>query len=330
MKRLLPLLLALLLLCSCSDQSYRRSMVDKFDTVITVTGQATSEEAFDEMFEEVEQLTEKYHRIFDAYNEYDGVVNIATLNRTATTQPVTVGAELLELLVFSKQLYEDTNGAMNIAMGAVTAVWRDARIDEVIPDDLALQQAAKHCNIEDIVIDEQNSTVYLADPSMILDVGGVAKGFAADKIAEGMREQGYNNLLLSMGGNIVAIGDKDGNGWTVGIEDPNGGEILHKITLMDGYTMVVSGNYLRSYTVDGQSFGHIIDPVTLYPPTHHASVAVIAKNSAIADAFSTALFTVAIQQALELVQTQEKIEVLLVAKDGTQTQSTNFSQYITQ
>ncbi len=199
-----------------------------------------------------------------------------------------------------------------------------------MPSDDDLQQASLHCDIDNLVIDEAASTVYLNDPLMRLDVGGIAKGYAADRVADGMKQAGYDNLLLSMGGNIVAVGDKDGNGWTVGIEDPNGGEILHKIKLMGGYTMVVSGNYLRSYTVDGQSYGHIIDPVTLYPPNYHASVTVLAKNSAYADAFSTALFTFPADQALELVQLQEDMEVLLVCEDGRQTQSKDFSQFITQ
>ncbi len=332
MKRLFGLLFLIILLPSCSEQYYQKSVVNSFDTVITITSSAASEQDFNIFFDRADELIRYYHQLFDAYNEYDGFNNIATINSKAANEPIIIDSELLDLLLLSKELYHETDKRLNIALGSVTSLWREAGEEIILPSDMELQEASKHTDINNIVIDEQNTTVYLSDPDLKLDVGGIAKGYAAQRISETLRSEGYDNFLLSMGGNIVAVGNKDGEGWTVGIENPDTttAEIVSKVILTDGYSLVVSGDYLRSYEIDGMLYGHIIDPITMYPPIYYSSVAVLSKSSSLADAFSTAIFTLNPNEGLSIIQKQSEMEAMLITKDGDTIETSGFNNFVTE
>ncbi len=329
MKKIIVLLLLLMILPSCSEQYYQRSVADKFDTIITITAPAMSDEDFNAFFKRAEELINFYHQLFDAYNEYDAGNNIASINLKAAEEPIKVDDEMVELLSLSKSLYQKTEGNLNIALGAVTTLWREAGENSILPNEEELRTAANHINPDDIVIDTENSTIYLADPEIQLDVGGIAKGYAAQRICDTLKAEGYDNFLLSMGGNISAVGNKDGDGWTVGIENPDtmSSELVKKVQLFDGYSLVVSGDYHRYFEIDGIEYGHIINPTTLYPPNYHSSVAVISKSSVIADAFSTALFNLEKQDAMVLANKQSDIEVMLITKAGEIIQTEGFADY---
>ena len=192
-------------------------------------------------------------------------------------------------------------------MGAVLHLWHVARnegiddpVNAALPREEALKEAAKHCNIQDVVIDEAACTVYLRDAQMRLDVGAVAKGWAAQKVAE----DSPKGLLISVGGNVCATDAKDafGTPWVIGIEDPNGENFLHTLNITQN-NVVTSGDYQRRYWVDGKAYHHIIDPDTLYPSTYWRSVSVVAKDSGDADALSTALFLLPMEEGQKLLQT---------------------------
>ncbi len=140
-----------------------------------------------------------------------------------------------------------------------------------------------------MVIDEAASTVQITDPETRLDVGAIAKGYAVEQVCR----QAPAGLLVSVGGNIRATGPKaDGQPWVVGIQSPDrdGEEFLHTLELSQG-SVVTSGDYQRYYTVDGVRYHHIIDPATLSPAAYWRSVTIVCADSGLADALSTALFT---------------------------------------
>ena len=127
----------------------------------------------------------EYHRLYDIYNDYDGVVNVKTINDNAGVAPVQVDDKILGMLELARQMYDTTNGKLNIAMGSVLRIWHDYReaaeantneADNKLPEQEALDAAARHCDISNLVIDENARTVYLSDPDMSLDVGSVGKG----------------------------------------------------------------------------------------------------------------------------------------------------------
>ncbi len=299
MKRFLPLLLAVLLLGGCTPQKpqesrYQATFLELFDTVTTVVGYAPSEEAFQETAQDMHDALESYHQLFDIYNTYPGVVNLKTLNETAATAPVKVDGKIMELLKFCREVYDATSGKVNIAMGSVLQLWHEAREEGIadpanakLPEEAALEEAAKHTDLSQLILDEEAGTVFYADPEMSLDVGAIAKGYALEQVCKTAPE----GHLISVGGNVRATGAKpDGGSWVVGIQNPTGEEgYLHTVEVED-ISVVTSGDYQRYYTVDGVSYHHIIDPETLYPGRLWRAVTVLCPDSGLADGLSTALF----------------------------------------
>lgn len=311
-KRIIFILAISLLLSSCSigqsgPKQYTATFLELFDTVTTMTGLSDSEEVFFQQAQAIRDELEIYHQLFDIYNSYDGINNLKTVNDNAGIASVEVDRKIIDLLLDCKTYYDLTGGLVDVTMGSVLQLWHEARNDGLddpanayLPDPAALEEAAKHRGWEHIIIDEEASTVYISDPAVSLDVGAVAKGWAAQRVAE-IAPQG---MMISVGGNVCAPGPKDENGtrWVVGVQDPDGGsEYLHTIYLSSG-SVVTSGDYQRCYLVDGKIYHHIIDPATLYPSTHWRSVTIVCGDSGLADALSTALFLLPLEEGKALLE----------------------------
>ena len=313
MKRLICGLLACLLLCGCSAgvgkperKQYTASFLTLFDTVTTIKGPADSEEAFRELSQTIHDALLECHRLFDIYNDYEGIHNLKTVNDAAGFGPVQVDSRIIWLLSECKKVFGTTGGKVNVAMGSVLKLWHDARSDGIndpvnakLPDRSALESAAEHTDLDAVVIDDAASTVFITDPRLRLDVGAIAKGWAVQQVAEKMPA----GLLISVGGNVCATGPKDESGtpWVVGVQDPAGGDsYLHTLYVTKG-SVVTSGDYQRTYMVDGKLYHHIIDPETLYPSEYWRSVTVVCDHSGWADALSTALFLLPLEEGQELL-----------------------------
>ena len=329
MKKCFFLLLVLcLLLCSCQAQrkQYSVTYLDLFDTVTTIQGIADNEETFDDIAMQIHDQLLQYHRLFDIYNTYNGIVNLKSINDNAGIQPITVDSAIIELLTDCKQYYQDSNGIVNVAMGNVLRLWHEARNDGIqhpesayLPSADSLQKAAQHIDFSCVEIDRENATVYITDPQTQLDVGAIAKGWALQQVAE----NAPRGLLINSGGNICVTGEKDGSTpWTVGIAHPDGGSFLEQIRLTEG-CVVTSGDYQRCYTVAGKSYHHIIDPNTLYPSPYWRSVTVICRNSAVADMLSTALFILPQEDGQALLE-QYNAQAMWMDADGNLSYSSGF------
>ena len=313
MKRILifGLCLALILSgCSLSQpqkQKYTATFLTLFDTVTTIAGFAESEEIFTAQAQQIHDALLEYHQLFDIYNSYEGLNNLKTVNDAAGLAPVTVDGRIIALLKDCKTYYALTGGRMNVAMGSVLALWHEARSDGMddpvnayLPDPQALSEASAHRNMDAIVIDETASTVFLSDPDMRLDVGAIAKGWALERVCETAPE----GLLISLGGNIRATGPKDSQGtpWVIGVQNPDdSSQNLHTLRVTSG-SVVTSGDYQRRYWVGETAYHHIIDPDTLYPGTLWRSVTVVCMDSGLADALSTTLFLLPLEEGLALLQ----------------------------
>lgn len=300
--KLTALVLSLaLLLSGCTfpkkeepKKQYQATFLTLFDTVTFISGLAESEEAFQAQAQQVHDQLLKYHQLFDIYNDYDGLNNLKTVNDNAGVSPVAVDEIIIRFLTDCKSYYELTGHAVNVAMGSVLSLWHEARTEGIndpanaaLPDRQALEEASLHTSWDDVIIDFEKSTVYLADPLLRLDVGAAAKGWATQQVAS----SAPRGLLISVGGNVCATGPKDDSGtpWVVGITDPDGGDYLHTLNITD-LAIVTSGDYQRYYVVDGKTYHHIIDPETLMPADRWRSVTIACRDSGLADALSTALF----------------------------------------
>ena len=287
-----------LLLTGCARQKAAETVtyLDVFDTVTTVIGDAAAAE-------KIHADLQRYHKLFDIYHSYEGIHNLKTVNDQAGIGPVQVDEAILALLSDCVEFYHQTDGRVNVAMGSVLKLWHNARSESLenpqqayIPAAESLEEAARHTDISKMVIDWEKSTVYLSDPEMSLDVGAVAKGWAAQRVAE----TAPKGILISLGGNVIATGPKGENvPWTVGVQDPKGADIREKLTLRKG-AIVTSGDYQRTYTVEGRDYPHIIDPQTGMPGLLWSSVTVVCEDSALADALSTALFLMPLEEGKAL------------------------------
>ena len=339
MKRLLSFLLLICLLTGCvskdtqsEQKQYNASFLDIFDTVTTIVGKADSEETFREVTQPIHDELLKYHQLFDIYNDYEGVNNLKMVNDNAGIAPVVVDSRIIALLKDCKSYYDLTHGMVNPAMGSVLQLWHVARNDGIndpanayLPKEEKLQQAAQYMNFDAVVIDEAASTVYIADANVRLDVGAVAKGWSVQRVAE----NAPSGLLLSVGGNVCATGAKDavGTPWVVGIQNPDGGDqYLHTLYLTKG-SLVTSGDYQRAYVVDGELYHHIIDPDTLYPSTLWRSVTILCDDSGLADALSTALFLLPLEEGQALLDATGA-EALWVDRNGEIFYSPGFRDHI--
>lgn len=342
MKRTATLILLLVLLCGCTAapaksndtglNRYEATFLTLFDTVTTIVGYAETEEAFTDTAQAFHDELLEYHQLYDIYNEYEGINNIKTINDHGWEHPIKVDQRIIDLLLFSKELYTQTEGRVNIAMGSVLRLWHDARETGIadpsraaLPDQAALEQAAAHTDIDSIQIDVEESTVFLSDPEVKLDVGAIAKGYAVEQVCRNTP----SGLLISVGGNVCPTGPKPESGqpWVVGIQDPEDPEqYLHTIYVED-VSVVTSGDYQRYFTVDGVPYHHIIDPGTNYPAGYWRSVTILCRDSGVADALSTALFTLP-QEAGQALLDAFQAEAMWVRQDGTILYSPGFQAYI--
>ncbi len=347
--KLLSVLLSLAMLLPCAalvscekpPEKFSEYSFDYFDTVTTITGYAESREAFDGIAESVLTELGEYHRLFTIYHRFEGLENLCTVNELVDGQhrTVTVDRRIVDMLLYAKEMYAKTNGRVNIAMGSVLSIWHDYRtlgMDDPASAELPpmdkLTEAAKHTDINCLVIDEENSTVTLTDPAMKLDVGAIAKGYAVEMVARSLEEQGITGFVINVGGNVRTVGEKaDGEPWLVGIENPDEEEDRPYLAYLGlaGRTLVTSGSYQRYYLVDGKRYHHIIDPDTLMPSEGFTSVSVLTKSSADGDALSTALFCMTLEEGLALVESLPETEAMWVLPDGQEKTSGGFDAYRT-
>lgn len=346
--KLTALLLACILLlgvfpsCALQSQSYKAYSLDYFDTATTVTGYAKSQEEFDRISGEILTELGEYHRLYTIYHRFEGLENLCTVNELVEGQhrTVTVDRRIIDLLLYAKEMYTVTGGKVNIAMGSVLSIWHDYRelgmsdpASAELPPMEKLTEAAKHTDINCLIIDEESSTVTITDPAMRLDVGAIAKGYAVERVARSLEEKGITGYVINVGGNVRTVGAKgDGSPWVAGIENPDTDAEEPYVAYLNltGKSVVTSGSYQRYYLVNGKRFHHIIDSETLMPAEGFLSVSVVCKHSGQGDALSTALFCMPFEEGLALVESLPDAEAFWVLPDGTTRQSDGFAAYITQ
>jgi thiamine biosynthesis lipoprotein len=346
LRRITVLLLVIIMVFNLSacgvfggTHRYQAQFLELFDTVTTVIGYAKDEDTFTEYVQMIHDTLEEYHELYDIYNDYEGINNIKTINDNAGIAPVKVDRKIIDLLKLSKYAYDLSSGKKNIAFGAVLSVWHDYREAGIEDPDNAklppmelLKEKAGHTDINKMIINEEASTVYLEDPEMSLDVGSIAKGYATERVARMLEEKGISKILLSVGGNVRAVGGRDEKqkDWNVGIQNPDleSEDQYLMITHFQDLSLVSSGSYERYYTVDGKEYHHIIDPDTLMPSQYFTAVSIITEDSGLADAMTTILFNMPLEDGQKLIESLEGTEALWVMKDGELVYSSGFEQYI--
>lgn len=337
-KKLLGLILSLALVGSgCSQQpkseysKYSYEFLGAFDTVIQFLGYSKNQQEFEDITKIGQERLMELHQLYDIYNDYEGINNVKTINDNAGIKPVEVQQEIIDLILFSKEWYNKTNGECNIALGPLLKIWHDYREAGINNPDTAevppvdkLQKALEYTDINKVIVDTDKKTVFLEDGHMRLDVGSVAKGYATELVARELEGKGYQSLIISSGGNVRTMGQPlDGirSKWGIGIQNPNGNPLDPNdapvdIVFLKSQSMVTSGDYQRFYTVDGKRYHHLIDPKTLMPADYFRSVTIVTQDSGLADFMSTTLFLTPYEEGRKLAESLG-IEAIWIMKDGT-------------
>lgn len=312
-------------------QRYETIFFDVFDTVTQVIAYCASQEEFNRQADALHADLMAYNQLYDIYNDYEGVNNLKTINDNAGIAPVAVDERILDMLEQAQQVYALTNGKTNVAMGSVLRLWHDSReaadadpAAASLPDPDALAAAAQHCRIEDVVLDREAGTVYLADPAMSLDVGSIGKGYAVEMACRAAEARGLTSASVSVGGNLRSIGTKPGQQqWLSGVASPWEASDLYTADtayVATVYTsdlaLVTSGDYQRYFVVDGVRYHHLIDPDTLYPAAYFSGVTILCGDSGLADGLSTGLFCMPLEDGQALIDSLDGVEALWCTPDG--------------
>ncbi|WP_296142521.1 FAD:protein FMN transferase [uncultured Anaerococcus sp.] len=308
-------------------KKYNAVFYDYFDTVTEFLVYAKDEEEFENYKKILEDDLSKYNKLFNTYYDFDEINNVKTINENAGKEAVKVDPAIIELLDYSKEIYNMTDGKINMALGDLISLWHEYReaglADEknaAIPSDKELKEAASHSDIEKIEIDHEKNTVYIKDPDIKIDVGAEGKGYAIKKMKESLEKAGMKHGILSVGGDDVIIGKNPARAdglWKIAIVNPekNAKKPYASVVDIKDNTVVTSGDYQRFYVVDGQIYHHIIDSDTNYPSKYFKSVSVIHPDIALSDALSTYLFTVDLETGKKVAE-KYKAEVLWIDYDG--------------
>ena len=243
------------------------------------------------------------------------------VNRAAGTGAFTVTAESMDILSAAIELTSLTEGNFNVAIWPLSRLWDFELLEEEerLPQQSVIRSALERIDYSIVQLDEQNRTVLLPHSGMGLDVGGIAKGWAAEHIADNLRSHTIETAIIDIGGNIVTVGSKhDDSPWTIGIQKPDApqGSLLGVIDIIGGQAIVTSGDYERYYEFNGERYHHIIDPNTGYPVRNMLrSVTVVARDPIVADALSTALFVMGIDAGYRFARDRDNVEALFVTRD---------------
>ncbi len=244
--------------------------------------------------------------------------DIGRINAAAGKEAVKAKPDTVKVLSFALETARASSGAFDPTVGPVVRLWGIGTDDERVPATAEIENALVLVNHERVALDAVSGLVYLEDAGMRLDLGAIAKGFAADEVAGILRERGISRAIIDLGGNILCMGTKaPGVPWSIGIRNPeiSHGEPVLSIQASD-CSVVTSGVYERYFEKDGKRYHHIIDPKTGRPSDGEVlSVTIIARESMTADALSTAAFVLGRKRGLALVATYPGAEAIFIDRD---------------
>jgi FAD:protein FMN transferase len=235
--------------------------------------------------------------------------------RTAHKQPVPVSEDLFLLLEAAQNLARQTEGAFDVTLGPVIQLWRKSRKEGQLPAPAELQQARRHSGYQHLTLDAKHRTMSLDLSDMQIDLGGIAKGYAADEALHVLQSRGLRQALVAAGGDL-AIGDPPPgqSGWRVGLELPDTAAKDHftEVVTLHNTAVSTSGDTEQFVEIGGARYSHIIDPATGIALRESIGATVIAKRGMDADALATAICVMGADRGLQFIEQQTSAAVMIV------------------
>jgi len=284
-------------------------------TVVTVQiYDHASEALFDKIFDRLREIEEKM-----TINQENS--EVLEVNKNAGIDFVHVSEDTFHVIQRGKIFSELSRGRFDISIGPLVKLWNIGTEEARVPSREEIDQKKQLVDYRDVLLNESEKSVMLKKEGMFLDLGGIAKGFAADEIVKIFEENHVESGLINVGGNVFAHGNRlDGADWRIGIRNPSSsssaGDYIGIISVSDK-TVVTSGIYERYFEEDGKRYHHILDPETGYPVENNlVSVTVIGEHSVDADALSTAVFSLGLEEGMKLIQELEDTEAIWITKEN--------------
>jgi len=322
---------------------------DYLDTLVKITVYYENNEYLnhDTYTQNVELLLDTYHKLSDKYNNYNGVINVKTINDNPTLLHQ-VDSKLFDLIKYTLDHQDDVDNLFNIALGPVLSIWHDYREDCddnscSIPTMNELLAANQFTDPSKVILNEENSTVTM-DANMSLDLGGVSKGYISEILCNYLDSLNIHGYLLNNGQSNISIGGdhptRDEGKFIIGVTDPFSQtrcyedpfdqfcSVYSTVMIGDEDQLVTSGDYQKYFYSDGEIYHHIINPISLMPDHYSRSVTVISNglHSGLLDMYSTAIFTMPIDEGIEFVNNIDGLEAIWYGIDSSIHYSANFEE----
>jgi FAD:protein FMN transferase len=303
-------------LSACSsnkDRIFKKTRI-LMDTAVTITvvagAEKDAEKAIDSAFTEIERIS----RLSDFYSPGS---EISLINKNAGISGVKVSSDVLQLIAGAVYVSEITGGTFDITVAPVSALYDFRR--KVKPGEDALRRKLSLVGYRDVIIDSEASTVFLKKKGMLIDPGGITKGYTADRAVEILKKEGIEAGIIAVAGDIRTFGSRpDAKPWNIGIRNPRAKspdeDIMATIELTDA-AISTSGDYERFFLSDDVRYHHILDPATGRPAGQCMSVSIISDEAAFTDALSTGIFIMGPEQGMIALQ-KLKIDGIIVDKRG--------------
>lgn len=287
-----------------------------YDTVVNIkiNGDKASQKNMDDIQKMMERMDMEFSRTKEGGEVY-------AINKAAGKEAVAVSDETLDVIKLSVKYAKEMDGLFDPTIGPLVDLWNIGHEGAHVPAQADIDKAVALTNYNDVIIDEQTKTVKLAKEGMVLDLGGIGKGYAADRIADYLKEQGLNSAMINLGGSsIIALGTKPGGAeWNIGLQDPDQsrGTQLGTIKIADE-VIDASGVYERFFMVGDTRYHHILDPRTGFPSQNGLkSITIMSPNATDADALSTGVFLMGLEEGMKYLESlPEKIEAFFITDDN--------------
>lgn len=314
------LLIGVIYLTACSNQA-PSTTTEPLSRNTFVLGTVVTTTLYDHQSEKLlDQVDEKLQTLEDTLSINKTGTLIDEINLNAGKSPVPVDTATYNLIEKGLYYSELTHGSFDITVGPIVKLWNIGFPEARIPSEEEINAKRNLVGYENVVLNKDSQTVYLTKEGMMLDLGGIGKGYAADEVTTLLKDAGVEHAIINLGGNIYTLGDKPGDQpWTIGVQDPFNprGKTIGTIKVKNK-SVVTSGIYER-YIEDesGKQYHHILSPKTGYPYENEiAGVTIISDTSTDGDALSTAIFSMGIEEGLKFVESLDGIDAIFVSTDS--------------
>lgn len=281
---------------------------------------------YSRVFDRVLEIEEKMSTSEEDYT----MTELMAVNDAAGRTPIGVSEDTFHVVAQAVEYSRLTGGAFDVSVQPLVSLWGIGTEWAAVPPEEEIEAAVAAVDYDAVRLDPEDLDVFLPGANMGIDVGGIAKGYAADEAARILREEGVESALLDFGGNIQTVGTKpDGSAWRIGIQVPDAsrGQYIGIAEVVD-LAVVTSGTYERYFVVDDVRYHHILDTTTGYPVRNGLdSVTIISPESIRADALSTAVFAMGLQDGLAFVEALAQVEALFVTSEEEVIMTSGMDEY---